>query len=59
MPPVSSPNEAASGLNPDLGFSEKGTLPLVWFGIFAERLDCPLRVQADLQPATVMLRHLK
>ena len=32
--------EAASGLNPDLGFSEKGTLPLVWFGIFAERLDC-------------------
>jgi para-aminobenzoate synthetase/4-amino-4-deoxychorismate lyase len=32
--------EAASGLNPDLGFSEKGSLPLVWFGIFAERLDC-------------------
>ncbi|MBC8017926.1 MAG: aminodeoxychorismate synthase component I [Verrucomicrobia bacterium] len=32
--------EAASGLNPDLGFSEKGTLPLVWFGVFAERFDC-------------------
>ena len=32
--------EAATGLNPDLGFSEQGPLPLVWFGIFAERHDC-------------------
>ena len=29
--------EAASGLNPDLPASEPGELPLVWFGIFAER----------------------
>ncbi len=32
--------EAASGLNPELGGSEKGSLPLVWFGVFAERSDC-------------------
>ena len=32
--------EAASGLNPDLPASGKGALPLVWFGIFAERVDC-------------------
>jgi para-aminobenzoate synthetase / 4-amino-4-deoxychorismate lyase len=31
--------EAASGLNPDLAYSEKGPLPLVWFGVFAERRD--------------------
>ena len=31
--------EAAAGLNPDLPHSRKGALPLVWFGIFAERLD--------------------
>lgn len=31
--------EAASGLNPDLGYSEKAELPLVWFGVFAERTD--------------------
>jgi para-aminobenzoate synthetase / 4-amino-4-deoxychorismate lyase len=32
--------EAASGLNPDLPASRKSDLPLVWFGIFAERTDC-------------------
>ncbi|MBK5275342.1 MAG: chorismate-binding protein [Desulfuromonadales bacterium] len=32
--------EAASGLNPDLPVSGKDSLPLVWFGIFSERLDC-------------------
>lgn len=32
--------EAGSGLNPDLPVTEKGTLPLVWFGLFAERFDC-------------------
>jgi para-aminobenzoate synthetase/4-amino-4-deoxychorismate lyase len=32
--------EAASGLNPDLGINGKGGLPLVWFGLFAERIDC-------------------
>lgn len=32
--------EAASGLNSDLPVSEKTELPLVWFGIFAERIDC-------------------
>jgi len=32
--------EAASGLNPDLPVLDKGTLPLVWFGVFAERHDC-------------------
>ena len=31
--------EAAAGLNPDLPHSRKGALPLVWFGVFAERLD--------------------
>jgi para-aminobenzoate synthetase/4-amino-4-deoxychorismate lyase len=31
--------EAASGLHPDLPVMEKGALPLVWFGIFAERLE--------------------
>jgi para-aminobenzoate synthetase/4-amino-4-deoxychorismate lyase len=41
--------EAASGLNPDLGFPGKGPLPLVWFGIFAERLDCSCETSA---PAT-------
>jgi para-aminobenzoate synthetase / 4-amino-4-deoxychorismate lyase len=29
--------EAASGLNPDLAVMEPASLPLVWFGIFAER----------------------
>ena len=32
--------EAASGLDPDLPVTGKAELPLVWFGIFAERLDC-------------------
>lgn len=32
--------EAASGLNPDLPASGKTDLPLVWFGVFAERIDC-------------------
>lgn len=32
--------EAASGLNPDLPVMDTGTLPLVWFGIFADRQDC-------------------
>src|SRR4051794_962152 len=32
--------EAASGLNPDLPAAEAGDLPLVWFGIFAERHEC-------------------
>lgn len=32
--------EAASGLNPDLGYGGKTDLPLVWFGIFAERTGC-------------------
>jgi para-aminobenzoate synthetase/4-amino-4-deoxychorismate lyase len=32
--------EAASGLNPDLAVTGKGTLPLVWFGIFSGRHDC-------------------
>lgn len=32
--------EAACGLNPELPVTEKGTLPLVWFGVFAERHDC-------------------
>jgi para-aminobenzoate synthetase/4-amino-4-deoxychorismate lyase len=32
--------EAAPGLSPDLPVMEKGPLPLVWFGIFAERIDC-------------------
>jgi len=41
--------EAASGLNPDLAVSGKGSLPLVWFGIFAERQDC---TGAESGPAT-------
>jgi len=41
--------EAASGLNPDLAVSGKGSLPLVWFGIFAERHDCTGR---ESRPAT-------
>ncbi|MBL0224069.1 MAG: aminodeoxychorismate synthase component I [Geobacteraceae bacterium] len=32
--------EAAAGLNPDLAVTGKTELPLVWFGIFAERRDC-------------------
>jgi para-aminobenzoate synthetase/4-amino-4-deoxychorismate lyase len=32
--------EAASGLNPDLPVNAKAELPLVWFGVFAERLEC-------------------
>jgi para-aminobenzoate synthetase/4-amino-4-deoxychorismate lyase len=32
--------EAASGLNPDLPVNAKAELPLVWFGVFAERIDC-------------------
>ena len=32
--------EAASGLNSELPVTQKGALPLVWFGIFAERSDC-------------------
>ena len=32
--------EAASGLNPDLPVTGKSPLPLVWFGVFAERIDC-------------------
>jgi para-aminobenzoate synthetase/4-amino-4-deoxychorismate lyase len=32
--------EAASGLNPDLPATGKTDLPLVWFGVFSERLDC-------------------
>jgi para-aminobenzoate synthetase / 4-amino-4-deoxychorismate lyase len=32
--------EAASGLNPDLPVMDTGPLPLVWFGVFAERIDC-------------------
>ena len=31
--------EAAAGLNPDLPVSGQDTMPLVWFGIFAQRLD--------------------
>jgi para-aminobenzoate synthetase / 4-amino-4-deoxychorismate lyase len=41
--------EAASGLNPDLPVTAKNELPLVWFGIFAERLDCSCETSA---PAT-------
>jgi len=37
--------EAACGLNPDLGFSEKTELPLVWFGIFSKRSDCDRETQ--------------
>lgn len=32
--------EAASGLNPALSTGEAGGLPLVWFGIFRERVAC-------------------
>jgi para-aminobenzoate synthetase/4-amino-4-deoxychorismate lyase len=32
--------EAACGLNPDLPDMAKGDLPLLWFGIFAVRIDC-------------------
>ena len=32
--------EAAPGLNPELPHMEKGSMPLVWFGIFAERINC-------------------
>lgn len=38
--------EAASGLNPDLPVMERGSLPLVWFGIFAERIDCSRETDA-------------
>jgi len=31
--------EAASGLNPELPVAEQGELPLVWFGIFADRQE--------------------
>ncbi len=31
--------EAACGLNPDLPRMDSGALPLVWFGIFAERIE--------------------
>jgi para-aminobenzoate synthetase / 4-amino-4-deoxychorismate lyase len=31
--------DAAAGLNPDLPVSGQDTMPLVWFGIFAQRLD--------------------
>jgi len=31
--------EAASGLNPHLATSERGNLPLLWFGIFSERTE--------------------
>lgn len=31
--------EAATALNPELSVMEAGELPLVWFGIFAERID--------------------
>jgi para-aminobenzoate synthetase/4-amino-4-deoxychorismate lyase len=32
--------EAAAGLNPDLPVLDKGSLPLVWFGVFVKRSDC-------------------
>lgn len=32
--------EAATALNPELSVMEAGELPLVWFGIFAERIAC-------------------
>jgi len=32
--------EAAAGLNPDLPVSEQSELPLLWFGLFAERREC-------------------
>ena len=31
--------EAAAGVNPDLPVSGQDTMPLVWFGIFAQRID--------------------
>jgi para-aminobenzoate synthetase/4-amino-4-deoxychorismate lyase len=31
---------AASGLNPDLPVTTQTELPLVWFGVFADRFDC-------------------
>jgi len=39
--------EAASGLDPDLGYSGKGALPLVWFGVFTERIDCSAETITD------------
>ncbi|MDA8414486.1 MAG: aminodeoxychorismate synthase component I [Desulfobacteraceae bacterium] len=38
--------EAASGLNPDLPVNGKTELPLVWFAVFAERIDCSRETNA-------------
>jgi para-aminobenzoate synthetase/4-amino-4-deoxychorismate lyase len=40
--------EASSALNPELPVTGKAELPLVWFGIFAVRLDCTFETTGEL-----------